>query len=124
MASWIQQATPEARKRLSEASSQENTSGVIPSSYIALENFSASRISFESMAMFWPEGSVSFAPKQYITARQLWLASLQWENCMPVGWPFGLSRRPALRRSSQVLGSPNPTEAKRSFRYRTGMEMK
>src|SRR5215470_15618082 len=116
MASWIQHATPEARKRLSEASSQENTSGVIPSSYIAFANLSASRISLESMAMFWPEGSVSLAPKQYITARQLWLASLQWENCIPVGWPLGLSWRAAFRRSSQVLGSPMPTDAKRSFR--------
>ncbi len=35
--------------------------------------------------MFWPEGSVSLAPKQYMSARQLWLASLQWENCIPVG---------------------------------------
>src|SRR3990172_3391455 len=36
MASWTQQPTPEARKRLSEASSQEKTSGVMPSSYMAL----------------------------------------------------------------------------------------
>ena len=32
MASWIQLATPEARNRLSEASSHGNTSGVMPSS--------------------------------------------------------------------------------------------
>ncbi len=32
IASWIQLATPDARKRLSEASSQEKTSGVMPSS--------------------------------------------------------------------------------------------
>src|SRR5437867_532142 len=84
IASWIQEATPEARKRLSEASSHEKTSGVIASSYIALANRSASRISFESSSVFCPEGSVSFTPKQYISARQLWLASLQCENCIPV----------------------------------------
>src|SRR2546429_5367679 len=54
MASWIQLATPDARKRLSEASSHENTSGVIPSSYRALPNLRDSRISWESMAMFCP----------------------------------------------------------------------
>src|SRR5262245_52565073 len=124
MASWIQQATPEARKRLSEASSQENTSGVMPSSNMALANRSDSRISLESMAMLSPEVSVSLTPKQYMRARQLWLASLQWENCMPVAWPLGLSVRAALRRSSHVLGSPRPTEVKRSFRHRTGMAMK
>src|SRR5437763_16287661 len=32
IASWIQEPTPEARNRLSEASSQEKTSGVMPSS--------------------------------------------------------------------------------------------
>src|SRR5438876_5533887 len=84
IASWIQEATPEARKRLSEASSHEKTSGVIASSYIALANRSASRISFESSSVFCPEGSVSFTPKQYISERQLWLASLQCENCIPV----------------------------------------
>src|SRR5919204_3854154 len=51
IASWTQHATPDARYRLSEASSQEKTSGVIPSSYSALANFSASRVSFESMRM-------------------------------------------------------------------------
>src|SRR6266702_4474264 len=48
IASWIQHATPDARKRLSEASSQEKTSGVMPSSYRALAKRSASRVSFES----------------------------------------------------------------------------
>src|SRR5256885_2237353 len=56
------------------------------------------------MAMFCPLGSVSLAPKQYMSARQLWLASLQCENCMPVGCPFAFSWPPALRRSSHVLG--------------------
>src|SRR6266550_8244861 len=124
IASWIQLATPEARKRLSEASSHENTSGVMPSSYSALPKRSDSRISLESMAMFCPLGSVSLAPKQYMSARQLWLASLQCENCMPVGCPFAFSWPPALRRSSHVLGSPIPIDAKRSLRQRTGMEMK
>src|SRR5262245_25575725 len=32
IASWIHEATPEARNRLSDASSQEKTSGVMPSS--------------------------------------------------------------------------------------------
>src|SRR5882672_12807212 len=52
IASWIHDATPEARKRLSEASSHENTSGVIPSSYSALPKRSDSRISLESIKMF------------------------------------------------------------------------
>src|SRR5215510_15035423 len=124
IASWIQEPTPEARNRLSEASSQENTSGVMPSSYIALENRSASRISFESISAFWPVGSVSLTPKQYMTARQLWLASLQCENCMPVGWPLALSKRPALRRSSHVFGAPIPTDSNRSLRQSTGIAMK
>src|SRR5215469_5520941 len=62
IASWIQHATPEARKRLSEASSQEKTSGVIPSSTRAFMNRKPSRVSFESMRTFWPEGSASWAP--------------------------------------------------------------
>ena len=62
MASWIQLATPEARNRLSEASSHENTSGVMPSSYSAFPNLRASRISLESIVMFCPVGSVSFTP--------------------------------------------------------------
>src|SRR2546427_4059607 len=45
IASWIQLATPDARYRLSEASSQEKTSGVMPSSYSALAKRSASRVS-------------------------------------------------------------------------------
>src|SRR5258705_12231579 len=43
IASWIQLATPEATKRLSEASSHENTSGVMPSAESALPKRSASR---------------------------------------------------------------------------------
>src|SRR5437870_4771262 len=43
IASWIQQATPEARKRLSEASSHEKTSGVMPSSKSALSDRNPSR---------------------------------------------------------------------------------
>src|SRR6267142_2506692 len=124
IASWIQLATPEARKRLSEASSHENTSGVMPSSYSALPKRSDSRISLESIKMFCPLGSVSLTPKQYMRARQLWLASLQCENCMPVGCPLALSCPAAFLRSSQVFGSPIPIEAKRSLRHRTGIEMK
>src|SRR5215475_683818 len=71
IASWIQEPTPEARNRLSEASSQENTSGVMPSSNIALANLRDSRISLESSAVLSPAGSVSLTPKQYIRARQL-----------------------------------------------------
>src|SRR5437763_12565432 len=91
---------------------------------MALAKRSASRISFESTSMFCPVGSVSLTPKQYISARQLWLASLQCENCIPVGWPLAFSWPAALRRSSHVLGSPRPTEAKRSLRHSTGIEMK
>src|SRR5215831_18331229 len=105
MASWIQPAMPEARKRLSEASSQENTSGVMPSSKRALANASASRISFESMVGFSPEGSVSVAPKLNITDRQLRFASLQGEKATPVGLPFDLSVRAATRASYHVSGA-------------------
>src|SRR2546425_2259680 len=101
MASWIHDATPEARYRLSEASSHENTSGVMPSSKRALAKRSASRVSFESRRMFWPEASASCAPKLNITERQLRLASLQWENWIPQGCPLGLSVRAATRARSQ-----------------------
>src|SRR5262245_21300336 len=124
IASWIQLATPEARKRLSEASSHEKTSEVMTSSYSALPKASASRISFESIRMFCPLGSVSLTPKEYMRARQLRLASLQCQNCMPVGWPLPLSCPAAFRSSSQVFGPPSPIEAKRSLRHRTGIEMK
>src|SRR5437773_7517060 len=91
IASWIQHATPEARKRLSEASSHEKTSGVMPSSKSALANRRASRISFESRVGLSPEGSASVAPKLYIKERHTRFASLQWENAMPDGFPLGLS---------------------------------
>src|SRR5881396_2531246 len=93
IASWIQHATPEARYRLSEASSHEKTSGVMPSSNRALANRSASRVSFESIRTFWPEGSASCAPKLNITDRQLRFASLQWENWIPQGCPLVFSVR-------------------------------
>src|SRR5207247_7974982 len=57
IAPWIQLATPDARYRLSEASSQEKTSGVMPSSYSALAKRSASRVSFESSSMLCPDRS-------------------------------------------------------------------
>src|SRR5215470_16245692 len=102
MASWIQLAMPEARKRLSEASSHENTSGVMPSSKRALAKASVSRISFESMVGLSPEGSVSVAPKLNISDRQLRLASLQWEKAMPQGFPLLFIVRAATRASSHV----------------------
>src|SRR4030081_2537792 len=100
MASWIQLATPDARKRLSEASSHENTSGVMPSSYSALPKRSDSRISLEPIKMFCPLGSVSLTPKQYMRARQLWIGSLPCENCRPVGCPLAVGCPPAFLRSS------------------------
>src|SRR2546427_833150 len=108
MASWIQLAMPEARKRLSEASSQEKTSGVMPSSNSALENRSASRISFESIVGLSPDASVSVAPKLNMSDRQLRFASLQWENAMPVGLPLGLSVRAAPRGGMRGGGSGPP----------------
>src|SRR6059058_23130 len=75
IASWIQHATPEARYRLSEASSHEKTSGVMPSSKSALANRSASRVSFESIRMFSPETSDSAPPKLNSSERQFRLAS-------------------------------------------------
>src|SRR6202162_4956353 len=123
MASWIQQQMPEARKRLSEASSQEKTSGVMPSSNIALANRSDSRISFESIVGLSPEGSVSVAPKLNINDRQLMFASVQWENAIPVGFPLALSVRPATRASSQVSGAFRPLASNRSFRQSMGSRM-
>src|SRR5216684_9051701 len=61
--SWTQQATPEARYRLSEASSQENTSGVMPSLKIALAKVRKTSSSFESRVGLAPEGSASVPPK-------------------------------------------------------------
>src|SRR5438552_5232594 len=63
IASWTQQPTPDARNRLSDASSQEKTSGVMPSSKSALANFNVSRISLESIAGLSPDASVSAPPK-------------------------------------------------------------
>ena len=80
----------------------------MPSSYIALANWSASRISFESIMTLSPDGSVSAAPKLNIIERQLRFASLQWENAMPVGLPFGLRVRAATRASSHVSGGFSP----------------
>src|SRR5215831_18118474 len=120
MASWIQPAMPEARKRLSEASSQEKTSGVMPSSKSALPNRSASRISFESIVGLSPEGSASVAPKLYATDRQTRFASLQWEKAMPAGFPLDLRVRAATRASSHVSGGLSPLASKRSFRQSMG----
>src|SRR5215831_11389045 len=123
MASWIQLAMPEARKRLSEASSQEKTSGVMPSSKRAFAKASVSRISFESRVGFSPEGSVSVAPKLNISDRQLRFASLQWEKAMPVGLPLDLSVRAATRASSHVSGGLRPLASNRSFRQSMGSRM-
>jgi hypothetical protein len=123
MASWIQPAMPEARKRLSEASSQEKTSGVMPSSKSALANRNVSRISFESIVGLSPEGSVSVAPKLNINDRQTRFASLQWENAIPAGLPLGLRVRAATRASSQVSGGCRPFASNRSFRQSMGSRM-
>src|SRR5712664_2037090 len=123
MASWIQPAMPEARKRLSEASSQEKTSGVMPSSKSALAKRSASRISFESIVGLSPEASVSVAPKLNIKDRQLRFASLQWENAIPHGLPLGLSVRASTRACSQVYGGLRPFASNRSFRQSMGSRM-
>src|SRR5437667_6192468 len=85
IASWIQQPTPEARNRLSEASSHEKTAGGMPSSNSALAKRMASRISLESIRMFSLDGSASWAPKLKASDRQLRLASAHWENWMTVG---------------------------------------
>src|SRR5260370_16624754 len=106
IASWIQLAPPEARKRLSEASSHENTSGVMPSSYSALPKRSASRISLESIKMFCPLGSVSLTPKQYMRARQLCLPSLQCQTCIPVVCPSPLTCPPPFLSSAHSFSSP------------------
>ena len=95
----------------------------MPSSNIALANWSASRISFESIMTLSPDGSVSAAPKLNITERQLRFASLQWENAMPVGLPFGLSVRAATRASSHVSGGFSPFASNRSFRQSIGSRM-
>src|SRR5215470_3785663 len=123
MASWIQPAMPEARKRLSEASSQEKTSGVMPSSKSALPNRKASRISFESIVGLSPEASASVAPKLNATDRQTRFASLQWDNAMPHGLPLGLSVRAATRASSHVSGGLRPLASNRSFRQSMGSRM-
>src|SRR5215813_12511731 len=84
IASWTQHATPDARYRLSEASSHENTSGVIPSSKSALANFMNSRSSFESSVGFSPEGSPSVPPKLKNIDRHIRFASAHWESAIPV----------------------------------------
>src|SRR6266849_9092391 len=116
IASWTQQATPEARYRLSEASSQENTSGVIPSLKIALAKVRNSRSSFESMVGFAPEGSASVPPKLKNIERHMRFASAHWDSAMPVGWPLGLRVRAATRANSQVSGYFRLLASKRSLR--------
>ncbi len=116
IASWIQHAMPEARKRLSEASSQENTSGVMPSSNSALAKRRNSRSSLESRVGFSPEGSASVPPKLKNIERQKRFASAHWDNAIPVGWPLGFMVRPATRASSQVSGGLRPFWSNRSFR--------
>ncbi len=123
IASWIQHATPEARYRLSEASSHENTSGVMPSSKSALAKRSASRVSLESIRTFSPEASSSAPPKLNRSDRQFRLASAHCENWMPVGWPLGFSVRAATRASSQVSGALRLLASNRSFRYSMGRRM-
>src|SRR5881396_791734 len=123
IASWIQLATPEARYRLSDASSQENTSGVMPSSNSALANRSASRVSLESRSTFCPEASLSCPPKLARSDRQLRFASLQWENWIPHGCPFAFRVRAATRASSQVSGGFRPFWSKRSLRQSIGSRM-
>src|SRR5689334_12872111 len=116
IASWTQHATPEARKRLSDASSHENTSGVIASSKSALRNRSPSRVSGESRRMFCPDGSASWPPKLNTTERRNRLASLQCENAMPHGLPLAFNVRPATRASSHVSGALRLLCSKRSLR--------
>src|SRR5215831_10214573 len=116
MASWTQQATPEARYRLSEASSQENTSGVMASSKSALAKRRNSRSSFESRVGLAPEGSASVPPWLKNIERHIRFASAHWESAMPVGWPLGLSVRAATRANSQVSGYFRLLWSNRSFR--------
>src|SRR5712664_510069 len=116
IASWTQQATPEARYRLSEASSQENTSGVMPSLKIALAKVRNSRSSFESRVGLAPEGSASVTPKLKNIERQKRFASAHWDNAIPVGCPLGLSVRAATRASSQVSGYFKLLASNRSLR--------
>src|SRR5713226_8411893 len=116
MESWTQQATPEARYRLSDASSHENTSGVMPSSKIALAKRRNSRSSFESRVGFSPEGSASVPPKLKHIERQKRFASAHWDNAIPVGCPLGFSVRAATRASSQVSGGFRLFCSNRSFR--------
>src|SRR4029453_15746480 len=116
MASWTQQATPEARYRLSDASSHENTSGVMPSSKIALAKRRNSRSSFESSVGFSPEGSASVPPKLQNIERQKRFASAHWDRAIPVGCPLGLRVRAATRASSQVSGYARLLASNRSFR--------
>src|SRR5206468_10353651 len=70
IASWTQHAMPDARYRLSDASSQEKTSGVMPSSNSALANFMNSRSSLESSVGAAPDGSASVPPKLKNIERQ------------------------------------------------------
>src|SRR5216683_2612381 len=109
IASWTQQA-------MSEASSQENTSGVMPSSKIALAKRRNSRNSFESRVGFAPEGSASVPPKLKNIERHMRFASAHWDSAMPVGWPLGLRVRAATRANSQVSGYFRLWASNRSFR--------
>src|SRR3989442_4279584 len=107
---------PEARERLSDASSQENTSGVIPSSKRALANLRNSRSSLESSVGWSPEGVASVPPWLKNIERQKRFASAHWDNAIPVGCPLGLSVRAATRASSQVSGYFRLLASNRSFR--------
>src|SRR5438093_11132203 len=107
---------PQARERLSDASSQEKTSGVMPSSKSALANWRNSRSSLESIVGASPEGVASMPPWLQNIERQKRFASAHWDSAIPVGCPLGLSVRAATRASSHVSGYLRLLASNRSLR--------
>src|SRR5438093_12887429 len=116
IASWTQHAIPEARYRLSDASSQEKTSGVMPSSKMALANLRNSRSSLESIVGWSPEGVASVPPWLKKHDRHMRFASAHCERAIPVGCPLAFSVRAATRASSQVSGYFRLLASNRSLR--------
>src|SRR5215831_131059 len=111
---------PDRKARLLLASSQESTSSVIMSRYMALANSMASLVRGLLMVTL-PLSSTVDVPKDHRRAYRVMLESSVCANANPEGYPFGLSFLPARRTSSQLSGRSSPTSWNRSSRYVCGM---
>src|SRR5919109_175858 len=97
---WTHAHLPDRKARLLLASSQERTSSVIISLYMALANSMASVVRGLLM-ITWPFSSTVEVPNDHRRAYRVMLASSVCAKANPEGYPFALSALPARRTSSQ-----------------------